>query len=94
MNPIPPDMNIHEQWCDHAVVTDEMVAYLKKTVGCESYHGIMEVSEARYNALFNSNIPEGKVCWMKIDRREGALNIYKDNIVFTDPNGRNPLYLA
>lgn len=93
MNPIPPDMNIQEQWRNHDVCTDEMVAYLKKTVGCESYHGLTDINQQAYYNITGKLIPEGKVCWMKIDRREGALNIYKDNIVFTDPNGSNPLYL-
>jgi len=91
MNPIPPDMNIHELWIHHDIVTDEMVAYFKKSIGCKSYHGVMEVTRERFAHFFKKQVPEGKVCWLKKDRRNGALNVYEDNMVFTDPNGRNPM---
>lgn len=91
MNPIPVDMNIQEHWRDHAIVTDEMVAYFKKSIGCESYHGVMDVPRERFFRSFNKKVPEGKVCWLKKDLRNGAFNKYEDNMVFTDPNGNNPM---
>lgn len=92
MNPIPIDMNIQEHWRDHAIVTDEMVAYFKKSIGCKSYHGVMDVPRERFEYSFNKRLPEGKVCWLKKDlMNDGAFNKYVDNLVFTDPNGRNPM---
>lgn len=91
MNPIPLDMNIQQQWRNHNIVTDEMVAYFKESIGCQSYHGVMDILPERFVFQFKKQIPEGKVCWLKIDRRNGALNVYQDNLVFTDVNGRNPM---
>lgn len=91
MNPIPIDMNIQEHWRDHAIVTDEMAAYFKKSIGCKSYHGVKDVSRESFFKWFNKKVPEGKLCWLKCDRRNGAFNKYEDNLVFTDPNGRNPM---
>ena len=91
MNPIPIDMNIQEHWRNHAIVTDEMVAWFKKSIGCESFHGVMDVPRVRFEYSFNKKVPEGKVCWLKKDLRNGAFNKYEDNLVFTDPNGSNPM---
>jgi hypothetical protein len=91
MNPIPPDMNIHALWARHDIVTDEMVAWFKKSIGCETYHGVMEVTRERFSGSFRKQVPEGKVAWLKKDRRNGAFNKFEDNMVFTDPNGSNPM---
>ena len=91
INPIPIDMNIQQHWRNHDIVTEEMVAYFKESIGCQSYHGLMDVSQEQFVFQFKKQIPEGKVCWLKIDRRNGALNVYQDNLVFTDSNGRNPM---
>lgn len=91
MNPIPPDMNIHALWTRHDIVTDEMVAWFKKSIGCQSYHGVMEVNRERFSRSFKKNVPKGKVAWLKKDRRSGAFNVFQDNMVFTDPNGSNPM---
>lgn len=48
-NPIPPDMNIHALWARHDIVTDEMADYFKNSIGCKSYHGVMEVTAERSN---------------------------------------------
>ena len=91
MNPIPPDMNIHAMWARHDIVTDEMATYFKKSIGCLSYHGVMEVTEERFVSFFKKQVPEGKVAWLKKDRRNGAMNVYRDNMIFTNPNGSNPM---
>ena len=39
----------------------------------------------RFCNMFSKHVPEGKVAWLKVDRRPGALNVYEKNIVFTDP---------
>ena len=90
-NPISPDMNIHAMWARHDIVTDEMAAYFKKSIGCQSYHGVMEVTNERFVSFFKKQVPEGKVAWLKKDRRNGAFNHYESNMVFTDPNGSNPM---
>ena len=90
-NPIPPDMNIHALWARHDIVTDEMADYFKKSIGCKPYHGVMEVTAERFAFSFNRNVPEGKVAWLKQDRRNGAFNHFESNMVFTDPNGSNPM---
>ena len=88
------DMNIHEHWRDHAIVTDEMVAYFKKSIGCQSYHGVVDLSREFFFRSFQKQVPAGKVCWLKKDRRnECAFNESEDCLVFSDPNGSNPMVI-
>ena len=87
--PIPVDLNIQEHWRNHELVTDEMVAWFKKEVGCQPFQGIMDVNNQRHRAMFSKDIPEGKVAWMLIDRRNGAFNVDEKQIFYTDSNGRN-----
>ena len=91
MNPIPPDMNIQEQWRRHDVFTDKMVEYFKKSIGCSPHHGVIDVPRRKFVSQFKKDFPEKKVCWLKIDQRNGALNVYQDNLVFTDWNGSKPM---
>ena len=86
------DMNIHEHWRDHAIVTDEMVAYFKKSIGCQSYHDVVDLSRELFFRSFKKQVPEGKVCWLQKDRRnEDAMLGYM--LVFSDPNGSNPMVI-
>lgn len=87
----PANLKIQKYWRDHAIVTDGMANWLKRSCGCHEYHGIKDVGKRQHIALFNKKIPKGYVCWMKIDMRSGALNVYQDNIIYTDKYGRNPL---
>ena len=69
-----------------------MVKWFKKNCGCEPYHGIKDVDEESHLYMFNKSIPINKIAWMKIDiSGSGRLNIFKNNLVYTDLNGRNPL---
>lgn len=86
-------MNVHEHWRDHAIVTDQMVAYFKKSIGCQSYHGVVDLSREQFFRSFQKQVPEGKVCWLKKDRRSDAFNESEDNMVFSDPNGSNPMVI-
>ena len=88
--PIPIDLNIQEHWRNHELVTDEMVAWFKKEVGCQSYQGIMDVNNERHKLLLSRDIPDGKVAWMLVDNRENVLNVYSRQIFYTNYNGRNP----
>lgn len=91
MEEVPIDMNLQLRWRDHRTVTDNMVRWFKKNCGCESYHGIKDFDNTSHRGIFSKDIPEGKVAWMKVDRRNGAMNIFVNNVVYTDVNGRNPL---
>ena len=86
--PIPVDLNVQQFWRDHNVVTDEMAAWLKKQAGCQPYEGLMDVPASRHVALFKEDIPDNMVAWMKVDRREGALNVFKNQVFYTGINGR------
>jgi hypothetical protein len=90
MQEVPIDMNLQKHWRDHNIVTDDMVRWFKKNCGCKPYHGIKDLDNTSHYGIFSKNIPDGKVAWMKVDRRNGAMNIYVDNVVYTDYNGRNP----
>lgn len=90
MNPIPETMNLQKYWRNHSVVTDAMVAYFKKSLGCEEYHAVMDVSKHRFRSMFGVSLPKGKRAWMKVDQRNGAMNVFRENIMITDKNGRNP----
>ena len=92
MQEIPIDMDLKKQWRNHDIVTDSMVKWFKKNCGCEPYHGIKDVDEESHLYMFNKSIPINKIAWMKIDiSGSGRLNIFKNNLVYTDLNGRNPL---
>ena len=90
MNPIPETLNLQKYWRNHSVVTDAMVAYFKQSLGCEEYHGIMDVSKRRFKSIVGVSLPKGKRAWMKVDKRNGAMNVFSENIMITDKNGRNP----
>ena len=90
MNPIPETLNLQKYWRNHSVVTDAMVAYFKQSLGCEEYHSIMDVSKRRFKSIVGVSLPKGKRAWMKVDKRNGAMNVFRENIMITDKNGRNP----
>ena len=87
----PADLKIQKYWRDHNKVTDEMANWLKVNCGCKEYHGIKDVSKTRHRMMFDKVRPNGYVCWMKVDLRPGAMNVFKDNIIYTDKYGRNPV---
>ena len=91
--PIPKNINLHAQWRNHDIVTDDMVAWFKKHVGCKSYQGIIDVDNEKFQFLYNQSIPKGYVCWQKVDMRYSVFPpLHRDNIapmlVLTSPNGR------
>ena len=87
----PEDLEIQKHWRNHAKVTDGMANWLKAACGCKNYHGLKDVSNEEHIAMFNTEIPEGRVCWMKVDLREGAFNVYENNVVYTNKFGRDPV---
>jgi hypothetical protein len=87
----PANLKIQKYWRYHDVVTDKMANWLKRNCGCKEYHGIKDVGKRQHIKLFDKEIPKGYVCWMKIDMRSGALNVYQNNVIYTDKYGRNPL---
>ena len=94
-NPIPIDLNLQKHWRNHRLVTDAMVAWLKQACACEPYEKLRDISAKEFERLFERPIPKGKVCWEKVDMREGAFQpLAPENVmlalVFTDINGRNP----
>jgi hypothetical protein len=87
----PTNLKIQKYWRDHNKVTDEMANWLKVNCGCKEFHGIKDVSKKTHYMMFNKKIPKGYVCWMKVDLRLGTMNIFKDNIIYTNKYGRNPV---
>jgi hypothetical protein len=92
--PIPIDMDVQKHWKNHNMITDAMASWLKEACGCEAHEGLMDVSDEYYFNVFKTQIPEGKSCWQKVDRRYGSLQPLAPNniaatLVFTDVNGRN-----
>lgn len=79
---------VQQFWRDHNVVTDEMAAWLKKQAGCRPYEGLMDVPASRHVALFNEDLPNDMVACMKVDRRNGTLNVFKKQVFYTGINGR------
>ena len=97
--PIPIDLNVQKHWRNHRLVTDDMVAWLKKACGCEPYEKLRDISAKEFERLFEQAIPEGKVCWEKVDMREGAFQplapeLVRKVLIFTDENGRNPCLMT
>ncbi len=95
--PIPFDLDLHQHWRNHSIVTDEMVAYLKKSFRLKPYEGLMEVSKKRFESLFFP-LQDDKCAWQRIDRRDGAFQplapeVVAATIIITDKNGRNPMVL-
>lgn len=87
----PAKLKIQKYWRNHNIVTDEMANWLKINCGCQPHHGIKDISKRHHLMMFDKKIPKGFVCWMKVDLRQGVMNIFKDNIIYTDKYGRNPV---
>ena len=92
--PIPKTMNLQKHWRNHEKVTDQMVAWFKNHVGCKSHEGIMDVSNKKFNYLYKQDIPDGYVCWQKVNMRYNAMHpLHPENIakmlVITSLNGRD-----
>lgn len=93
--PIPVDLNLQKFWRDHDVVTDDMAKWLKEQAECLPYESVMDVSNRRHMLIFcGEKIPDNRVAWLKIDTRDGALNIYENQVFYTDFNGRNVQFRA
>lgn len=87
--PIPVDINVQKYWKNHNIITDEMVLWIKTQAGCTQYEGIREVDEETHLQITGKSITNGRLAWLKIDRREGVLNIYEEQLFYSDLNGRN-----
>lgn len=82
-------IDLHKNWKNHNIVTDEMVNKLKKTCGCKPYEGLMDVSKDDHERILGP-IPKGMVAWLKVDRRLPLMDMYclnKEQIVYTTPYG-------
>ena len=93
--PIPFDLDLHQHWRNHSIVTDEMVAYLKKSFRLKPHEGLMEVSRKRFESLF-FQLEDGKSAWQRMDIRNGAFQpiapeVVAPTMIITDKNGRNPM---
>ena len=62
--PIPVDLNIQRHWQDHSMVTDEMVAWLKKR-SCGPNDGIMDMGNRKHEAIFGTK-NQGRRAWLLI----------------------------
>lgn len=91
MDVIPIDMELQKHWRNHRIVTDAMVDAFKTSLGFKPYHNIMDITKDRYKSITGKDLPSGTVAWLRIDRRPGVLNVYRENIILTDLNGRNPI---
>ena len=87
----PAKLKIQKHWRNHNKVTDEMANWLKVNCGCKEYHGIKDLDKTSHHGIFGKKIPKGKVAWMKVDLRPGKMNVFKDNVIYTDKYGRNPV---
>lgn len=87
--PIPADIHVQKYWKDHNIITDEMVSWIKTQAGCTQHEGIREVDEELHFQITGESISSGRLAWMKIDRREGVLNVYEEQLFYSDLNGRN-----
>ena len=70
-----------------------MAHQIKLICDCKEHEGLMDVSKEDHERVFGK-LPEGKVCWLKIDRRLPVMTEYclnRSNVVYTDRNGRNQL---
>ena len=93
--PIPFDLDLHQHWRNHSIVTDEMVAYLKKSFRLKPHEGLMEVSRKRFESLFFP-LEDGQCAWQRMDIRNGAFQpiapeVVAPTMIITDKNGRNPM---
>ena len=91
-------VNLQKYWRDHTVVTDDMVAWLKKSLQLATWEGIMDVNANRFERLFNETIPNGRVCWERQalpGQCAGSFNVVQPQhvlhgIILTDKDGQNP----
>ncbi len=93
MDIIPLDMDLQRHWRNHRIVTDAMVDAFKTSLAFKPYHNIMDITKERFTSITEKDLPSGRVAWLRIDGRPGVLNVYRENIILTDLNGRNPTML-
>ena len=68
------------------MVTDDMISALKKECGCEPHEALMDVSLAEHRRVIGE-VPEGAVCWLKVDNRVNNSYLNKEKIVYTSIYG-------
>ena len=79
-------IDIWNNWRNIDMVTDDMILALKKECGCEPNEGLMDVSLAEHRRVFGE-VPEGAVCWLKVDNRVNNSYLNKEKIVYTSIYG-------
>mgnify|MGYP001179960473 CR=1 FL=1 len=100
-------VDLQRDWRDHRKVTDDMVAWLKHHLQLAAWEGIMDVSERKFQSLFNETIPNAEngdpmVCWARVNlyTRGGlcingfniiAPDIQSYSMILTDKDGQNPI---
>lgn len=100
-------VDLQRDWRDHRKVTDDMVAWLKEHLQLAPWEGIMDVSEEKFQSMFNETIPNAEngdpmVCWARVNLyTRGGLCINGFNIIapeiqsysmiLTDRDGQNPI---
>ena len=79
-------INIWDNWRNIDMVTDDMISALKKECGCEPHEALMDVSLAEHRRVIGE-VPEGAVCWLKVDNRVNNSYLNKEKIVYTSIYG-------
>ena len=80
-------MNVHANWHNYQLVSDEIANRVKKNCGCKPGERLRAIHNAHHRMLFKCDPPPDKVAWRK--ETLGQIVVYSDRsrMVYTNPDG-------